>query len=132
MEKNTTDKIKTFFYIILALIAIGSAVFTLGSRVERYFAKTVVVDKNIEDLKYNDQLLNERLDISIIEDDIDYQQRQIQRIEDWKRVEQKTVEPELTIVEKEVLEKAKKEIERLEKERLEKKRVYEKRRESTR
>ena len=118
------EKIKLFFYIILALIAVFTAVFAI----ERYFAKSEDVNKKIKTLKNDDQLLNERLDMAIIEDSIDYQQRQVQRIEDWKRVEQKTVEPELTVVEKEVLEKAKKEIERLEKERIEKKREYEKRR----
>ena len=120
-KESNADKVKFVFYIIVSFIAIVSALLGINS----YFAKESEVKTVTTELKKNDQLLSERLDIAIIEDEIDYKQRQIQRIEDWRRIEQKTEQPELTPIEKEVLEKTKTELSELEKERNEKKKAYE-------
>ena len=89
-----SEKIKTILYVVLAGIAIVGAI--IG--VNNYFAKT-------EDIEIKHQLIDERLDIAIIDDQIFQQEQQIQRIENFRMFEQKTVEPELTLIEKEVIEK---------------------------
>ena len=58
------DKAKSIFYIILAIIAVGGTVFGI----ERHFAKTDEVNVVVSILEGTDQLLSERLDISIIND----------------------------------------------------------------
>jgi hypothetical protein len=50
---------------------------------------------------------------------------QIQRIEDWGKIEQRTEVPKLTIIEKEVLDKAKVRLEKLEKRKVNKINQYE-------
>ena len=105
------EKVKTIFYVILAVIAIVSALFA----VERYFAKSVEVEH-----------IDERLDISIIDDQIFQQEQAVQRIEDFQRYEQRTVEPELTQIEKEVLKKAEDRLIELKSRKEEKINAYEK------
>jgi len=115
------DKVKFIIYIILGVIAIGSAFFGI----EKYFAKDNEVKEVFQQLGSSDRSLSERLEISIIDDQIFQQEQTIQRIEDWKRFEQRTVEPELTPVEKDTLIKARKRLKDLEERKLEKIKHYE-------
>jgi len=88
-----SDKlIKTIIAVVLAFIAIVGAI--IG--VDKYFAKD-------EEVKKNDNLIIERLDMSIIDHRIYEQEQQIQKIENWKRFEQRVEEPELTPFEKDFL-----------------------------
>ena len=123
MAKKDSEigKAQTILCIIVSCIFIIGALFGVNS----YFAKDSEFQIVTIKSKKNDQLLSERLDIAILEDDIKYQQRQIERIEDWSRIEQKVEKPEFTLIEKEALDKAKKELQKLEKERAEKKKLYE-------
>lgn len=109
-EPSTSEKVKVFLGIIVAIIMIGGSVFGI----EKYFAKTSVVKAAVVELKNNDQSLSERLEISIMDDQIFQQEQTIQRIEDWKRFEQRKIEPELTPIEKDTLDKAKKRLSELE------------------
>ena len=120
-ESSIIDKVKFVIYIILGSIAIGSAFFG----VEKYFAKEGEVKVTVSQLEQSDQSLSERLEISIIDDQIFQQEQTIQRIEDWKRFEQRTVEPELTPIEKDTLLKAKKRLEELENRKVNKIKKYE-------
>ena len=105
------EKVKNIFYIVLAVIAVTTALFTI----ERHFAKSKEVE-NIDD----------RLDISIIDDQIFQQEQAVQRIEDFQRYEQRTVEPELTPIEKDTLKKARERLDTLKNRKEEKINAYEK------
>jgi len=115
-ESTTMDKVKFVFFIILGSITIGGTLFT----VEKYFAKTSEVKSTIFKSEEGDISLSERLEISIIDDQIFQQEQAVQRIEDFNRFEQRTVQPELTIIEKETLKKTKKRLEELKIRRAEK------------
>ncbi len=112
-----SEKIKTILYIIIAGIAIIGAI--IG--VNNYFAKT-------EDIEAKHQLIDERLDIAIIDDQIFQQEQQIQRIENFRMFEQKTIEPELTLIEKEVIEKNRERLKELKDKKAEKIKRYEEKR----
>jgi len=110
------DTLKIIIYITIGGITIGGTI--VG--IDHYFAKST----EVEVLKNRDQLFEERIDISIVNDRIYQTRQQIQRIED-KRILQYDPEPkDFTITEKEWLEKEKKELERLEKEKEEKIKTY--------
>jgi hypothetical protein len=120
-ESKPLDKIKSIVYILIAIITIGGTAFG----VEKYFAKASDVTAATAKLENSDKLINQRLEISIIDDQIHREQMQIQRIEDWGKIEQRTVVPKLTIIEKEVLDKAKIRLEKLEKRKVDKINQYE-------
>ena len=77
------------------------------------------------ELKSSDNLISQRLELSIIDDQIFQQEQTIQRIEDWQRFEQRKIEPELTPIEKDTLIKAKKRLKILENKKEEKIKQYE-------
>ena len=114
-----TENIKTFFYIILSLIALGGAVFGI----ERYFAKSQQVEKEVQRLEKHDKLFEERLEIGILDDRIYQQRQEVYRIRDLTSIERK--ERDLTEAEKEILKKKKGELEKWETKRDEKIRYYE-------
>jgi hypothetical protein len=114
---------KSVVYILLAIVTIGGTAFG----VEKYFAKASDVAATTAKLENSDKLINQRLEISIIDDQIHREQMQIQRIEDWGKIEQRTEVPKLTIIEAEVLDKAKVRLEKLEKRKVDKINQYENR-----
>ena len=127
-ESTTIDKVKFVFYIISAVIIIITAIFA----VDKYFAKSEMVNtlsdefkQRYNDLVKKDTLINERVDIAIIDDQIFQQEQTIQRIEDWKRFEQRVDEPQLSPIEKETLEKTKLRLDTLRKRKEEKIKQYE-------
>lgn len=120
-ESKPLDKIKSVVYILLAIVTIGGTAFG----VEKYFAKASDVAATTAKLENSDKLINQRLEISIIDDQIHREQMQIQRIEDWGKIEQRTEVPKLTIIEAEVLDKAKVRLEKLEKRKVDKINQYE-------
>jgi len=122
-ETSTLEKIKMIFGVIVAVIMIGGAFFG----VEKYFAKTSEVKAAVVELKSSDQSISERLEISIMDDQIFQQQQTIQRFEDWQRFEQRTAAPVLTPIEQETLEKAKKRLFVLEQRKADKIKAYEER-----
>jgi hypothetical protein len=122
-ESKPLDKIKSVVYILLAIVTIGGTAFG----VEKYFAKASDVAATTAKLENSDKLINQRLEISIIDDQIHREQMQIQRIEDWGKIEQRTEVPKLTIIEAEVLDKAKVRLEKLEKRKVDKINQYENR-----
>ena len=101
-ETNSFEKVKFIVYIILAIIGIGSALFGI----EAYFAKEKDVNEVVKSLKDTEKSLTERVEMGIIDDQIFQQEQTIQRIEDWQRFEQRSIEPELTPIEEETLVKA--------------------------
>lgn len=128
-ESTTIDKVKFVFYIVVAVVTILGAIFA----VDKYFAKSEMVNTLSDELKQRydalvkkDVLINERVDISIIDDQIFQQEQTIQKIEDWQRFEQRAVEPELTPIERETLDKAKTRLETLRTRKEDKIRQYEK------
>jgi len=121
-SKSTfSDKMKFILYVIIALITIGGSAFAI----EKYFAKESQVQAAVADLKSSDASLSDRIELSIIDDQIFQQEQTIQRIEDWRRFEQRKEEPELTLIEKDTLKKAKKRLTDLEKRKEEKIKRYE-------
>jgi hypothetical protein len=108
-ESTVIEKVKFVFYIILGSIAIGSALFGI----ERHFAKTSEVANTKALSEEGDISLSERLEISIIDDQIFQQEQAVQRIEDFRRFEQRAIEPKLSLIEKETLDKHKKRLEGL-------------------
>ena len=122
--KIDLKKFDLYLKIIIGLTVVVGAIFAF----ERYFAKTEEVEQSVEKLSTADQLIEVRLDLSIIEDRIYRHEQQIRRMKDWNAFEQKSPQPELTPMEKETLERAEKELERLRKIRDEKEKEYEERR----
>lgn len=120
MAKSQADKTNTYLKIIVSIIAIVGAIIAVNS----YFAKTKDVEQEIIKFETNDHLLNERLDISITDDQIFQQQQQIQQMEIKHTFEQKAQVPELTPMEKEALEQAQKRLKKLEEEKAAKIKKY--------
>ena len=118
-----TIKIKTIS-IIVSIIVASFAIIAGIISFEKYFAKSEEVKEDIklvnEKFEENDQLLSERLDISIINDDIRYEQQQIQRVKIGGKIEKR----ELTDTEKEMVKIKEQELSRLRAERLEKKKIH--------
>ena len=109
------EKVKLIAGIIIAIATIVGII--LG--VDRYFAKSgdvaVQVKEMEEDhrkLEIKDELVQERLDISISDDHIFQQQQHIQQLKNHHIFEQRKEIPKLTSMEKEAMKNA---IERLEK-----------------
>jgi len=88
-KDSEIGKAQTILCIIVSCIFIIGALFGVNS----YFAKDSEFQIVTIKSKKNDQLLSERLDIAILEDDIKYQQRQIERLKknckNWKKKERK-------------------------------------------
>jgi len=84
--------ISTIIGIVTCLILITGAI--IG--IDKYFAKT-------DDVEKNDQLIIERLDLSITEQEIYKEQQKIQEVEEWRRFEQREVKPDLTPIEEKTL-----------------------------
>lgn len=103
------DKVKIIIVIIFAAITIIGTVLT----VDKYFAKAVdveetvkVIEKEHKELEAKDELVQERLDISITDDQIFQQKQQIQQMKNYHIFEQKTEIPEMTPMEKEAMKNA--------------------------
>lgn len=103
-EVSLMEKVKFVFYIILGSIIIGTTLFGI----DRHYAKTSAVEVAVIKSENGDKSLQELVDITIKNSEVFQQEQTIQRIEDWKRYEQRKEEPVLTPIEKETLEKAKK------------------------
>ena len=80
-ESGILNRVKIAACIIVSLITISAAAFG----VERYFAKAGVVKTVDAESKNRDRLITERLEISIIDDQIFQQQQTVQRFTDWRR-----------------------------------------------
>ena len=120
-ELSFTDKFKNSCCIILTIIALGTSAFAI----EKYFAKTSDVQAAVTKLDKNDQSLNQRIEIGIIDDQIFQQEQEIQRIEDWQRYAQRKEKTILTPIERDTLEKAKTRKAKLEKRKEDKIKEYE-------
>jgi hypothetical protein len=103
----TWDKLKVILGVITSVIFLIGIMFTINN----YFAKNVDVEVAVERLEENDKLIKDRVDISIVDDQIFQQEQQIYRIKDWAAIERK--EREMTSIEKETLEKQEKRLEEL-------------------
>jgi hypothetical protein len=64
--KDMFKKVYSFAIVLLAVIAIFGSVFA----VQRYFAKTSVVNAQVQKLNNSDHLTNSRLEIAIVDDQI--------------------------------------------------------------
>lgn len=102
-------KAKLIIGVIVGLIIIGTAILAVNS----YFAKSddvaktvQIIQKEHEELENRDQLAQERLDISITDDQIFQQEQHIQQMKNYRIFEQKAQIPELSYMEKEALDKA--------------------------
>jgi len=100
-KEKTLGKIKIIASIVVAIIAVITALFAI----ERYFAKNSTVS-----------LIDERLEISILEDRIYEKERDIERIRDLN-VFQRVENPEPTEAEKEIIKKSEDRLEELKEQR---------------
>lgn len=96
------DKVKIIVIIVLAVITVVGTVLT----VDKYFAKAEDVKIVVEAIESRDELVQERLDISITDDQIFQQQQQIQQMKNYHIFEQKEEIPEMTSMEKEAMKNA--------------------------
>lgn len=103
------DKVKIIIGLLVAAITIIGTVLT----VDKYFAKagdveeTVkIIEKEHKELEIKDELVQERLDISITDDQIFQQKQQIQQMKNYHIFEQKAEIPEMTSMEKEAMKNA--------------------------
>ncbi len=115
------EKVKLIAGIIIALATIAGIV--LG--VDRYFAKSGEAEKDHKKLEIKDELVQERLDISISDDHIFQQQQHIQQLENHHIFQQRKEIPELTSMEKKAMENARERLEKLQKEKESKIKRYE-------
>jgi hypothetical protein len=104
------EYIKTIFYIVLGIIALGTSVLTI----DKYFAK----DREVK-------LVAKRLEISIHDSEVFRQEQHIQQLHNFRVFEQKKKGTELTDIEKDTFDKADKRLEKLEKEKDIKVKQYE-------
>lgn len=119
----TWDKLKVILGVVTSLIMIFGVIYALSN----YFAKTEDVEMAVNKLEENDELIHERVDISIIDDQIFHQEQQIYRIKDINAFERS--EKPMTPFQKESLERQEKRLEDLEKKRERKIKMYEQRKE---
>ena len=110
------DKVKIIVAIVLGAIAIVGTILT----VDKYFAKTEDVNTAVEEiekehlaLEGKDELVQERLDISITDDQIFQQQQQIQQMKNYHIFEQKEEIPEMTPMEKDAMNNAEEKLKEL-------------------
>jgi len=122
------EKIKIIIAIVVAVITMIGTILTI----DKYFAKTEEVKKAVEkidkehaELEDQDRLVQERLDISITDDQIFQQQQQILQMKNYYIFEQKKDIPEMTPMEKEAIKNAEERLEKLEKVKVEKIKRYE-------
>ncbi len=117
------DTVKLICYVILAGITIGGTI--VG--VDHYFAKTedleALKEHHIE-LRVEDELNSERLDIAITDDQIFQQEQHIQQMENLRVFEQRVEIPELTPMEKESINNSKIRLKVLKTEKVEKMKSY--------
>ncbi len=128
--KDMAKKVKIVVGIIVGIFAIIGGVYAFGGAIiviEKYFAKTDEVDTVVNKLEETDELINERVDLSIMNDHINREEQNIQRMKDLRMYEQRTIEPDLSLIEKEVLEKAENRLVKLRKVREGKIKIYEQR-----
>lgn len=116
------EKIKIYVALAIAAITIIGAVIT----VDKYFAKSGDVEITVKDLEVKDELVQERLDIAITDDQIFQQEQHIQQMTNYHIFEQKPDIPEMTPMEKEALKKAGERLEMLKGVKAEKIKKYEK------
>lgn len=122
-KEKIANSVKLIFYIVLAGISFGGTI--VG--IDHYFAKTEDIkqlEKNHIELRAEDQLNKERLDISITDDQIFQQEQHIQQMENSRVFEQRVEIPELTPMEKEAIDKSEKRLKVLEAEKKEKIKRY--------
>ena len=122
------EKIKIIIAIVVAVITMIGTILTI----DKYFAKTEEVKKAVEkidkehaELEDQDRLVQERLDISITDDQIFQQQQQILQMKNYYIFEQKKDIPEMTPMEIEAIKNAEERLEKLEKVKVEKIKRYE-------
>lgn len=96
------DKVKIIVGLLIAVITIIGTVLT----VDKYFAKAGDVEKEHKVLESKGDLVQERLDISITDDQIFQQQQHIQQMRNLRVFEVRSSLPELTPMEKEAMESA--------------------------
>ena len=115
-------KAKTIVGIITGLITIVGAIFLI----EAYFAKSGDVDEKFKEVKVERTLIQQRLDISISDDQVFQQQQRVKRVGDLryeKKEREMTEEEEKELTE--LIEEEKKELRKLEKRREKKIERYE-------
>jgi len=117
-------KVQIIVGLIIACITIGGTLFAI----EKYFAKDAEVKEDVKELKENDELITERVDIGISNDQVFYQEQQIQQMENFQIFEQRTAPVEPTPLEKEALKQAKVRLETLKGQRAQKVKRYEEKR----
>ncbi len=122
------DKIKIIIAIVIVAITIIGTVLT----VDKYFAKAEdiethvkTIEKEHQKLEIRDELVQERLDLSITNDQIRFQQQQIQQMENFHIFEQKAEIPEMTLMEKEAMKNAEMRLQELKLEKVTKIKRYE-------
>ena len=109
--------LKAVLGIIISLITIFGALFAVNS----HFAKAEDVTEVSVEAEIRDQLIEERLDISIQDDKIYRQEQYIQRIEDNVKLEGRSP----TATEEEILEEREQEVKELKQQRTKKADYYE-------
>ena len=103
------EKIKLIVGLFIALATLVGIVLT----VDKYFAKSEEVEISVGEIKNENELVQERLDISITDDQIFQQQQHIQQMKNYQIFEQRSEAPELTSLEKEALKNAEERLEEL-------------------
>ena len=120
--KDIEKKIKFLAWIIFTASAILATVFSLY----HYFAKT----EDVQQLERHDVLLEERLDIAIVDDQIFQVEQQVQQMKNYTIFEQRTNSVELSSLEKEAIEDAESRLDELKKEKKRKIESYERMKQS--
>lgn len=103
-KEKILDNVKLLVYVIIGGITIGGTI--IG--VDHYFAKTSDIqslEKSHAELRAEDSLNGERLDLAITDDQIFQQEQHIQQMKNLRVFEQRVEIPELTPMEKAALEK---------------------------
>ncbi len=134
-EMSNLKKISIVVGIILGVLSILGILFAIDGRfaksedITEVEKKVVAVKEEVvkvkEEGEHIDELLEERIAMGAIEDQIKDEMHQLERIEDWRRFEQRTEEPELTPIEKETLDKSEKRLKELRNKKVEREKFYE-------
>lgn len=123
------NKFLTKTKLILGVIIALAAVITILFNAYNHFAKEEQVNEKIVEVKKevekNDSLIVERLDLSIIQQQISQEEEKRHNIRQEQRYELREVPRELTEIEKEALEEAEKNIKKLEEKEKESLKRYE-------
>ena len=122
------EKVKLVIGIVIGIATIVGII--VG--IDKYFAKSEevkttvkIIEEEHKALEERDVLVQERLDISITDDQIFQQQQHIQQMKNYHIFEQKAQIPEMTPMEKEAIKNAEERLEELKKQKEEKIKRYE-------